>query len=60
MELDPQGINVCQVHPGVIASDFMSRAMFRGADSEKSRESLDQVLTSPLAQKPQEIAGEQR
>jgi hypothetical protein len=47
------------VHPGVIASDFLERAQFRGDEGEAARERMDQMLSNGMpgvVQKPEEIA----
>ncbi len=45
LELEPKGINVISVHPGVINSNFMERAQFRGGDDSEI-ESRRQQMTS--------------
>ena len=59
LELVSKGIHVGIVHPGVIDSDFLERAMFRG-DNDKAVQSLQtqmsQALQSGLASQPAEIA----
>lgn len=59
LELEPKGIQVCAVHPGVINSDFMERAQFRGEDetaAHSARQQMSRMLTSPGIGQPQEIA----
>lgn len=57
LELEPQGIHVCGVHPGVTNSDFLERAIFRGEDSgETARQQMQQVLNSPLTNEPEDVA----
>ncbi|NET26710.1 SDR family oxidoreductase [Okeania sp. SIO1I7] len=59
LELQPKGINVISVHPGVINSDFMERAQFRGGDNsevESSRQQMNSVLTSSFVSQPKDIA----
>ncbi len=59
LELEPKGIFVSVVHPGVIKSSFMERAMFRGEDDsevESRRQQMNQVLQSPLVSQPEDIA----
>eukprot|EP00898_Chlorokybus_atmophyticus_P003553 jgi/Chlat1/4199/Chrsp27S04292 len=51
-----QGVHVAQVHPGVIASDFLERAEFRGENVDEAKKQLQQVLSMPTAQKPEDIA----
>jgi hypothetical protein len=48
-----------QVHPGVIASDFLERAQFRGAEGEAARARMGDMLSGGMpgvVQQPQEIA----
>ena len=44
------------MHPGVINSDFMERAQFRGDAATKTKETMSTMLNSGFAQKPEEIA----
>lgn len=58
-EMSGKGVHVAQVHPGVIASDFLERAQFRGDEGEAARERMDQMLSNGMpgvVQKPEEIA----
>lgn len=55
-ELAPKGVHVAQVHPGVINSDFLERAQFRGDAAEKTQQTMSKMLNSGFAQKPEEIA----
>jgi len=58
-EMKPKGVHVAQVHPGVINSDFMERAQFRGDDAEALRGRMSSMLSSGMGgvvQKPEEIA----
>ena len=55
-ELAPKGVHVAQVHPGVIDSDFLERAQFRGEAAAKTQETMSKMLSSGMAQKPEEIA----
>eukprot|EP00951_Prasinocladus_malaysianus_P021145 scaffold174475_cov36-Prasinocladus_malaysianus.AAC.2 len=58
-EMRPKGVHVAQVHPGVIDSDFMERAQFRGENAEKQRAQMESMLGSGMGgviQKPEEIA----
>ena len=52
IELEPKGIHVSGVHPSVTNSDFMERAIFKDSDPEQ----MKQLLTSPLASKPEDVA----
>ena len=59
LELSPQGIHVGIVHPGVINSDFMERAMFRGGNEDEAtgrRQQMSETLGSRLASQPEDIA----
>ena len=59
LELEPKGIHVSSVHPGVINSNFMERAEFRGEDSteiESYRQKMNSTLTSGIVSQPQDIA----
>ncbi|KAG1671194.1 hypothetical protein FOA52_010130 [Chlamydomonas sp. UWO 241] len=55
-ELKDQGVHVGQVHPGVIASDFMERSQFRGPKADAGRQTMQSMLSTGIAQQPQEIA----
>ncbi len=59
LELTSKGIHVGIVHPGVIDSDFLERAMFRG-ESDKEvdgrQQQMTQALQSGLASQPEEVA----
>ncbi|MGD1856103.1 MAG: SDR family NAD(P)-dependent oxidoreductase [Leptolyngbyaceae cyanobacterium] len=59
LELTSQGIHVGIVHPGVINSDFLERAMFRGqtdqAASERQQQ-MGQMLNSSWVSQPEDIA----
>eukprot|EP00241_Pyramimonas_parkeae_P019631 CAMPEP_0114281500 /NCGR_PEP_ID=MMETSP0059-20121206/3035_1 /TAXON_ID=36894 /ORGANISM="Pyramimonas parkeae, Strain CCMP726" /LENGTH=317 /DNA_ID=CAMNT_0001402033 /DNA_START=153 /DNA_END=1106 /DNA_ORIENTATION=- len=58
-EMKPKGVHVAQVHPGVINSDFMERAQFRGEDSDAQRARMAKMLNTGMGgmvQKPEEIA----
>ncbi len=59
LELEPKGIQVCGVHPSVTNSDFLERAVFRGeenADAQRARQQLGEMLKSPLASQPEDVA----
>lgn len=58
-ELKPKGIQVCGVYPNIIKSDFMERAIFRGKDDQDTqarRNQVDQVLSVPVVEKPEDVA----
>lgn len=58
-ELAPKGIQVCAVHPGVINSSFMERAVFRGQDEseeQQQRQQMESVLNSAFVNQPEDIA----
>ena len=59
LELEPQGIHVCGVHPSVTNSDFLERAVFRGegdTSTERIEQQMGEILNSPLASQPQDVA----
>mmetsp|Transcript_3344 Transcript_3344/g.7926 ORF Transcript_3344/g.7926 Transcript_3344/m.7926 type:complete len:361 (+) Transcript_3344:97-1179(+) len=56
MEAEASGVHVGQVHPGVVNSNFMERAQFRGPRSGDERKQLQEILRSPVAQSPEEVA----
>jgi NADP-dependent 3-hydroxy acid dehydrogenase YdfG len=59
LELAPQGIHVAAVHPGVINSSFMERALFRGEnaqDEHQRRNQMQSVLESAWVSQPDDIA----
>lgn len=59
LELQPKGIEVIGVHPGVVNSDFLERAIFVGptpTDETVSRTQMEQALDSWLVSQPQEVA----
>lgn len=58
LELAPQGIHVAAVHPGVINSNFLERAQFRGSEQEveRYRQQLEVAINSPFTNQPEEIA----
>lgn len=55
LELAPQGIHVALVQPGVINSDFLERAMFRG-EADAGRSQMEQMLTRSWVSQPEDIA----
>jgi short-subunit dehydrogenase len=56
MEADAMGVHVGTVHPGVVNTNFMERAKFVGANAEEDRRTMQQVLKSPMAQRPEDVA----
>ena len=52
LELEPLGIHVSGIHPSVTNSDFLERAVFKDSDSQQ----MKQVLSSPLASSPEDVA----
>ncbi|MEL6939613.1 MAG: SDR family oxidoreductase [Cyanobacteria bacterium J06598_1] len=59
LELSAKGIHVGIVHPGIINSDFMERAMFRGKSSDEAAQRQQQMmktLESGIASKPEDVA----
>lgn len=58
-EIGPKGIHVCGIYPNLIKSDFMQRAVFRGKDdrdTQDRRRQLEQVLSTPVVEKPEDVA----
>jgi short-subunit dehydrogenase len=55
LELGPQGIHVALVQPGMINSDFLERAVFRG-DAEKRRSQMQTLLGSQWVSQPEDVA----
>lgn len=58
-ELKPKGIHVCGIYPSIIKSSFMERAILRGTndqDVQARRDQLNQVLSSPVVEKPEDVA----
>ena len=58
-ELKPKGIHVCGIYPSVIKSSLMERAIFRGKndqDAQARRDQLNQVLSTPVVEKPEDVA----
>lgn len=58
-ELSPKGITVSGIYPNLIKSDFMERAVFVGKDQEdvkSRRQQLEQVLSAPVIEKPEDVA----
>lgn len=59
LELAPEGIHVGVVHPGVINSDFLERAQFRGQTEQEAsdrQQQMAQMLQSRWVSQPEEIA----
>jgi short-subunit dehydrogenase len=59
LELKPQGIHVAVVHPGVINSNFLERAMFRGSDDQDAQARQTQMadtLKAAWVSQPEDIA----
>ena len=52
LELEPLGIHVSGIHPSVTNSDFLERAIFKDSDPQQ----MKQVLSSPLASSPEDVA----
>lgn len=58
-ELAPKGIHVCGIYPNLIKSSLMERAIFRGKDEQDAqarRDQLNQVLSTPVVEKPEDVA----
>ncbi|MFE4106625.1 SDR family oxidoreductase [Almyronema epifaneia] len=59
LELQGKGIHVAAVHPGVINSSFMERAMFRGQDetqANQQRDRMQAVLSQAWVSQPEDVA----
>ncbi|MGF1482142.1 MAG: SDR family NAD(P)-dependent oxidoreductase [Cyanophyceae cyanobacterium] len=56
IELEPAGIHVCAVHPSVTNSDFLERTIFRGNNASQQRQQMSELLTSPIASQPEDVA----
>ncbi len=59
LELVPQGIHVCAIHPGVINSDFLERAQFRGTTQQVSdtmQQQMQSTLQAAWVSQPEDIA----
>jgi short-subunit dehydrogenase len=58
LELAPKGIHVSAVHPGVINSNFLERAVFRGNEPDRAarRQQLESALKGTWASQPEDIA----
>ncbi len=54
IELEPQGIYVSGIHPSATNSDFLERAVFK--DSDPQQKQMKQMLSSPLASQPEDVA----
>lgn len=55
-ELAPQGIHVCGIYPNLIKSSLMERAIFRGKNAQARRDQLNQVVSTPVIEKPEDVA----
>lgn len=54
-----KGIHVAQIHPGVIKSDFLERAQFRGGSASAAAAQMRSMLDAPnmpLVQTPEQVA----
>ncbi|MGL5080443.1 MAG: SDR family NAD(P)-dependent oxidoreductase [Microcoleaceae cyanobacterium] len=59
LELAGKGIHVCAVHPGIINSNFLERAQFRGnheSELEQQRQQMNAALKSAIVSQPEDIA----
>lgn len=57
-ELAADGVHVAQVQPGVIATDFLERAQWRGPTAEADAKSMQEMLSSggAMVQTPEQVA----
>ena len=59
LELQPKGIEVIGVHPGIVRSDFLERAIFVGPEQSEepvSKSQMQVALDSWLVSQPEEVA----
>ena len=59
LELAPKGIQVCAVHPGLVNSNFLEQAIFRGQDAaqvEERRKQIQAMVQAPWVSQPEDIA----
>lgn len=59
LELKPKGIHVAAVHPGIINSSFMERALFRGEDDQElqtRQNQMQEALKGAWVSQPEDIA----
>jgi short-subunit dehydrogenase len=52
IELEPQGIQVTGIHPGVTNTNFIERAIFKDRDPQ----ALKELMATPLASQPEDVA----
>jgi len=56
-ELEPLGIHVGSVHPGVVKSNHLERTTFYGKDVQEERKAFRATVKAmPISQTPQEVA----
>lgn len=56
-EVEPLGVHLSLVNPGLVKSNFMERSEFYGAEVEDERRNWRQMVRAlPLSQTPQEVA----
>lgn len=58
LEVESQGVQIVGVHPGVVTTEFLERAVFVGADgaADRYRQQMETTLSSAVSQTPEEIA----
>lgn len=59
LELEPKGIQVCGVHPGVTNTAFLERSIFRGQNDQETnqrRQQMEQMRDGAFASPPEEVA----
>jgi short-subunit dehydrogenase len=56
LELRPQGIEVIGIHPGVVRSSFLNRAVFVGDTPKESRARIEESLEGWLSSSCEEVA----
>ncbi|MBW4650576.1 MAG: SDR family oxidoreductase [Kastovskya adunca ATA6-11-RM4] len=59
LELEPKGIQVCGVHPGLTKSNFLERTKFIGKDDREVQErhnQMVQIQENAIASSPEDVA----
>ena len=56
LEVESRGIDAIAVHPGVVKTDFLDRALFVGRDAGEARRQMEETVESFMSQRPQEVA----
>ena len=56
LEVELRGVEAIAVHPGVVKTDFLDRALFVGKEAGEARRQMEQAVESFMSQRPQEVA----